>query len=182
MHIDRADQITMASEAASAAHPISLLGFMFMPTSGTLATGSSFRTGEARDVSLFGFVGQIINVFAILPLGHTLIMMPTIILVTDAMGIADEERANVVLDTEVDDLARGFMPQITDTPFVTLVRFVLGPLQLFPSSGILLAVTLLPAELSQLLIALPLKGTDTPSCHDQGLFCIRRHCCQVDFA
>ena len=62
MHIDRADEITMAREPASAAGPISAFGLLFMPASGTLATCSSFGAGEARDVSLFRFVGEIVDI------------------------------------------------------------------------------------------------------------------------
>ena len=90
MHIDRADQVTVAPKAALAAHPISVLGFMFMPTSGTPATGSSFEVGEARDVSLFGFVADVVDVFAILPVAHALVVMLATILVADPMRIACE--------------------------------------------------------------------------------------------
>src|SRR5947209_4005006 len=89
MHIVRANKTTMAPETAGAAAPISVLGFMTMPTSGTLATGSSFRASEARDVSLFGFVGQIVDIFPILPLAHALVVMFATILLAHPMWVAD---------------------------------------------------------------------------------------------
>ena len=49
MHIDRADEITMSREPAGTARPISVLGLVPMPASGTPATGSSFGAGEAQD-------------------------------------------------------------------------------------------------------------------------------------
>jgi hypothetical protein len=182
MHIDRANQVTVAPEAAGAADPVSVSGLMFMPTSGTLATSSSFAAGEARDVSLFGFVGKIINVFAVFPLAHPLVVVLATILLADPMWIANEERANLVLHTEGDDLACGFVAQITETSFVSEARLVLGPLQFLPATGILLAAGLLLGKLSQLLIALVFERTDTATSHDQGLFCIGGHGRQVDFS
>src|SRR2546421_9602123 len=73
MHIDGPDQVAMAGKTARATDPISVLGLMAMLASGTLATCASFGASEARDVSLFGFVGEIIDVFAILPQGHAAI-------------------------------------------------------------------------------------------------------------
>ena len=120
MHIHRANQITVAPEAALAAHPISVLGFMLMPTSGTPTTSSSFGVGEAQDVSLFGFVREIVDVFAILPLAHALVVVLATILVADPMRITNEERAHLVFNTEVDHLASGLVTQITDAPFMAL--------------------------------------------------------------
>jgi hypothetical protein len=109
MHIDRANQITVAPEEALVAHPISVLGFMLMATSGTAATGSSFRAGEARDVGLLRFVSQIVDIFAILPLSHALIVVSATIFTADPVRIANEERTDLVFDTEGDDFACGFV-------------------------------------------------------------------------
>jgi hypothetical protein len=83
MHIDRTDQIPMPGKLARAADPISAFGFVFLPTARTLARCSSFGAGEARDVSLFRFVGQVVAIFAIFPQGHALIVVPTSVLVTN---------------------------------------------------------------------------------------------------
>src|ERR1700693_326902 len=119
MHIDGPDQVTMADKTAGAADPISGLGLMTMPASGILATCFSFGASEARDVSLFGFVGEIIDVFAILPQGHTAVLMAATITVTHTMRIADEERSYLVGDTKVDDVAGGLMTLITNATFVS---------------------------------------------------------------
>src|SRR5438093_1104817 len=103
MHIDRANQITVALETASAACPISVFGLLFMPTARTLATAASFRASEARDVSLFRFVGEIVDVFAIFPQGHAVIVVPAIIPIADTMRFANEERSDLLLNTKVDD-------------------------------------------------------------------------------
>ena len=56
MHIDRANEITMATEAALAARPSSAFGLVFVLASGTPAAGASFGAGRARDAGLLGFV------------------------------------------------------------------------------------------------------------------------------
>jgi hypothetical protein len=53
MHIDRANEIAMASKSTGSTDPISSLGLVFMPTYRTPAAGSSFGAGEAHDVGLF---------------------------------------------------------------------------------------------------------------------------------
>ena len=91
MHIDRAHQIAVAAKVAGVAHPISVLGLMTMPTSGTSARCASFRAGEARDMGNFGFVSEVINVLAIFPASHALVVMPASVSIAHAVGVADEE-------------------------------------------------------------------------------------------
>ena len=182
MHIDGPDQVAMAGKTARAADPISVLGLMAMLASGTLATCASFGASEAQDVSLFGFVGEIIDVFAILPQGHAAVMMATTITVTHTMRIAYEERTDLVEHTKVDDLPSGFMTLITNAPFVAFADLVLDTLQFLPATGIFFTSALLLSQLSQLLMAVAFERTDTTPCHDQGLFSIRRNSSQVDFS
>src|SRR5690242_12792243 len=108
MHIDAADNIPMAHKATFAAGPISVLGLVFMPTYRTLATCSSFRASEAHDVSLFGFMREVIDILAIFPQGHALVVVPSAITGTDPMGIADEEGPDFVFLTDIDHLSCGF--------------------------------------------------------------------------
>jgi len=172
MHIDTAYQITVADKATFLAAPNPAFGLMFMPTSGTLATCSSFGASEAQDAGLFRFMGQIINVFAIFPQGHTLIMVAAIITVAHTMRIADEEASHLMLNAEVNHLTGGFVSHITDTPFSTPTHFILGTLQLLPPMRILLAAGLLLGDLSQALGALPLETTNTTPCDDHRLTCV----------
>ena len=88
MHIDRAHEIAMASKSTGSTDPISSLGLVCMPTYRTPAAGSSFGAGEARYVSLLRFVGEVVNILAIFPQGHTLIVVSAVILVADTMRIA----------------------------------------------------------------------------------------------
>ena len=139
MHIDRTNEITVSREATGTACPISPFGLVFVPTSGTLARCSSFGAREARDVSLFRFVGEIIDVLAIFPQGHALIVMSAIIPIVHPVGIAHEETSHLILHTEVDDLASGLVAQITDPPFTAFAHLVPGVLQFLPATRILLA-------------------------------------------
>ncbi len=67
MHIDRADQIAVAVEAADAARPVSASGLVLVPAARTPARGASFGAGEAQDAGLLGFVGQIVDITPVLP-------------------------------------------------------------------------------------------------------------------
>jgi hypothetical protein len=182
MHIGRANHITVACEPTGTAKPYSAFGLLFMPTARTLTRCSSFRASEARDVSSFGFVGEILNVLAIFPQGHTLIMVSAMISIAHTMRVADEQRSNLVLNAKVDDLPGRLMTQITDTTLSPATLFVLGLLQFLPPVGIFLAARLLPGKLAKLLIALPFEGTDNPSRDNQGLSGVGGDCGQVDFS
>ena len=103
MHIDRANKVTVVCESAGAACPSSAFGLVFVPAAGTPARCSSFGASEAQDAGLFRFVGQVVDVLAVLPQGHALVVVPAGVTVAHAVRVADEERADLVLDTEVDE-------------------------------------------------------------------------------
>ena len=126
MHIDRTDQVPMPGEPALAAYPISAFGFVCVPTYRTAARGASFGAGEAHDVSGFGFVGQVVDIFAVFPARHALIVMPPAVLIADTVRIADEESSDFLLDTEVNHFAAGFVPKITDAPLGSTALRVFG--------------------------------------------------------
>ena len=60
--------------------------------------------------------------------------MPTAVPVTDAVRVADEERPDLVLDAEVDDLPRRLVAQVAHAPLSPAAHLVLGPLQLLPAA------------------------------------------------
>ncbi len=182
MHIDRANEIAMASKSTGSTDPISSLGLVCMPTYRTPAAGSSFGAGEAHDVGLFCFMGQVVDIPAIFPKRHPLVVMPAFILMAYSMGSAGEERPDLVFYTKVDHLAGGFMSLVTNTSFCSSALLVLRSLQFLPTTGVLLATGLLCGKLSKLLVALMFEGTDTTSSDDQGGTHVRRDCCEVDFA
>ena len=128
MHIDRANQVPMPGKLAGAAGPMSAFGLVSMPTYRTPTRCASFRAGEAHDVSSLAFVCEIINVLAIFPQGHALIVKAATVFLPDAMRIPDEEGADLLFDTEVDHFPGGFVPQVTNTAFGTTTLLVLGTL------------------------------------------------------
>ncbi len=171
----------MAFKATDPACPISAFGLLFMPTARTLATGSSFGASEARDVSLFRFVTQIVNIFAVFPQRHALIVVATSITSADTVRIADEEASYLMLNTEINHPSRGFVSHVPNTSFRTSAYCMLGMLQLLPTTGIFLATGLLPGNLAQSLMALPLEATNAPSSDDQCLACVRADGREMDF-
>jgi hypothetical protein len=181
MHIDTADNVPMACEATFSARPISSLGLVFMPTCRTLTACASFGGSRAHDVSLFGFMREVVDILAIFPQGHSLVMVATRIAVADAVRIANEEGPNVVLLTKVDHFAGSFVTQITNAALCSCLDLVLGSLQLSPSARVFFASRLLLCDLAQLLASLSFERANATACHDQGLSSIRRDSCQVDF-
>ena len=147
MHIDRADQVAVAMEAADAARPVSASGLVFVPADRTPAASSSFGAGRARDADLLGFMGEIVDVAAVFPLRHTAIVVPTAVLGAHAVRVANEERPDPILDTEGDDLAGGLVAQVTHAPLGPAAHLVLRSLQFLPTARILFAATLLLAGL-----------------------------------
>ena len=181
LHIDRPDQIAVASEAAPAANPVSASGLVCVLASGAPATRASFGAGEAQDASLHGLVGEIVDVAPVLPLRHAPVVVAAAILIADAVRVADEEAAHLVFDTKIDDLPRGLVSEITYSTLGQSADFVLRPLELLPAPGAFLAATLLPVDLSRLLCSLAFEGADTASGHDERLARVGRHGGQVDF-
>lgn len=182
MHIDRTNQVPVPGELAFAAHPISAFGLVCVPTCRTAARCSSFGAGEAHDMGCLAFVGEIVDVLAIFPQSHALIVVPAIVLVTDTMRIADEEGSDLLLNTTGDHLTGGLVPHIPNTPLGSTTLLVLGALQFLPVPGVFLAPGLLPGDLTQLLCPLPFERTDTTPGDDHSLACIRRDGCQMDLA
>src|SRR5215472_9655130 len=129
----------MAAKTTDSACPSSAFGLVCMPTCRTPARCASFGAGKAHDVSGFGFVSEIVDIFAVFPAGHPLVVMPAGIPIAYPMRVADEEHPDLVLNTEVDHLPGRFMAQISDTSFSAAALLVLGSLQPLPTTRILLA-------------------------------------------
>ncbi|PZW32682.1 hypothetical protein EI42_01774 [Thermosporothrix hazakensis] len=181
MHIHRADEVSVSLKAASAACPLSSLGLVLLPTDRTLARCPSFGASEAHDVSGFGLMSKVVDITTIFPQRHPLILVSAIVLVADTMRIPDEESSNLLLNTEIDHLAGGLVPHVTDTAFSTTTLLVFGALQLLPSARIVLASGLLFRKLTQVLAPLPFEGADPSPSHDHGHCCVGGDSRQVDF-
>src|SRR5260370_21588310 len=111
MHIHTTDHIAMPHKSTLPALPYPASGLVFMPAYRTLAARSSFRASEALDAGLLAFVGEIIDIFAVLPLRHALIVMASFVLLPHAMRVANEERANLLTLAKLDHLSCCFVPQ-----------------------------------------------------------------------
>src|SRR5690349_16180241 len=118
-------------------------------------------------------MGKVVNITAVFPLRHTAIMIPTAVSGAHSMGVANEERANLILDAEIDHLPDSFVPKIAHAPLDSATNLVLRPLELLPTTGVLLAAALLFGELAELFTPLPFKTADTTPGHDQGLARVR---------
>ena len=181
MHIDTADNVTMASEATFAACPISSLGLVFVLAYRTLATCASFRASRALDASLCRFLGEVVDVLAIFPQGHPLVMVTPPVLVAHTMRITNKEGANVVFLAEGDDFASSFVAHITDSALCSSALLVLGPLQSTPSARALLATRLSLPDFSQHLGSLSFERANAATCDDHRLTRVGGNSGQVDF-
>ncbi len=126
VHIDGTDNITMSCETALLTVPLSAFGLMSMAAYRTLARCSSFGASEAHDAGLLGFVGEVVDLLAVFPQGHALVMVPAAIAGLHPVRIANEERANLLLETEVDHSAGGFVPHVTHAALSAAERLVLA--------------------------------------------------------
>src|ERR1700679_3786346 len=73
MHADAAGQIAMAAKSASLRDPVPACRFVPMAAFPTAATRSPFRPAEARNAGVFTLLVEVLDVLAILPLGHPLV-------------------------------------------------------------------------------------------------------------
>ncbi len=136
MHVDAAHHIPMPSEVAlpMATHPLSASGPLVAPACRTLARRSPFRASEAHDAGLLALVRQIVDVFAIFPLGHALMMVPSCWAIAHPMGIANVENPDLLGLTEMHDFAGAFVPQVAHLPLDAGTHLPAGSLQLAPAS------------------------------------------------
>jgi len=118
----------MPCETTLFAVPLPVSWLMLMPTCRTLATCSSFRAGEAHHVSLFAFVGEVVDITPIFPQTHTLVVMSPSVLIADAMRIANKERPDLSFDTEVNHFAGRLVVLVANASFGTSALLVLGTL------------------------------------------------------
>jgi hypothetical protein len=182
MYVHRAYQVSVSSETTRVAVPLPVSRLVFMPTVGTPARCSSFRAGEARNMGLLCFVGQIVDVLAIFPQGHALIVVSALLLVADPMRIANVECANLVFDAEIDHFTRSFVSQITNTAFCPTALLVPGTLQLLPATRIPFATRLFLCDLAELLASLMLERTNPAPGHNHRLARVGGDSCQVNLS
>ena len=179
MHVHGAYQVSVSLETASLAVPLPVSGLVCMPTVGTPARCSSFRASEAHNMGLLCFVGEVVDILAIFPQGHPLIVVSALLLAAHPMRIANVECANVVFDAEIDHLVGGFVSQITNTAVSPTALLVPGTLQLLPATRIPFAPRLFLCDLAELLASLTLERTNPAPGHHHCLAGIGGDSCQM---
>jgi hypothetical protein len=105
VHVDAADQIAMVAQSTPLADPVPAGRFMLMAAFRTAGTGSPFRPAEARNAGMFTLVLEVLDVLAIFPLGHPLVMFSTTWLIAYPIWIPNIEIRYLVCLAEVDHLA-----------------------------------------------------------------------------
>jgi hypothetical protein len=90
---------------------------------------SPFRSSDVRHDCKINFVYQVVNVFAIFPLTHALVVMPPQAALSHAVRIADEDLRDAIDLTEVDGLPRPLVVQIVDAPLRSRSIGIVGFLQ-----------------------------------------------------
>ena len=83
----------------------------------TAGTRSPFRSAEARNADVFTLLVQVLDVLAILPLGHPLVMFSTTWRFSYPIWIPDIGIRYFVCLAEVNHLTGALVPHVPDTTF-----------------------------------------------------------------
>ncbi len=129
-----------------------------------------------------GFIGEIGDIPAVLPLAHPLVVMASAAMVPDPMGIPDKQTTHPVLLTKGDHRPRALVAQVSDLPPLPGAGFLSGRLQAPRAAGAFPAPLAFPGDLAQSLVVPPLERTDTSAGHHQGYSRSGRHRRLVDLA
>ena len=182
VHIHASHDIAVATKATVPAGPITTRWLLAFPTRRTRAAGSPLTAREARQVGLCTFLLQVVDIFAILPARHPLVVMPTRILVPHAIRVADIHRLHAFLLAEVHHLPGGFVPLVAHLALRIAFGPLLGILQPSPALRSLLAPALQALHLPQRHIVPAFGAADAASGDHERLARIRRHRRQMDLS
>src|SRR3989442_4253632 len=163
-------------------HPVAPTDLLAALAVRTPARGPPFGAGEAQDASLSTLLREVILVFAVFPLAHALMVMPPALLVTNSMGISNEDRLDSFLLQEANDLPGRLVPPIAHLPVVAGAQPGFSTLEAAPAPRASGATRLLALELSQALVVAALEAADAPPTDEEGFPCGRGHRRKVDFA
>jgi hypothetical protein len=140
MHVHASHDIAVTHKATAPTGPGAACRLLLPATLRTLAAGSPLTATEALNACLATFLLEILLIFAVLPLRHSLVVMSSFVLPAHSMRVAHIERLYTCGTAEIDDLPGSFMPQVAHTPFLlaTFPRFCIlqtpPPFRAFPTA------------------------------------------------
>ncbi len=175
VHVHRTYDIPVAFKSTGLASPVPPFGLMTMATYGTPAGRTTFVPGEARDAVLFRLLLQIIDIPAVLPLAHALVVVAAGVLAADPIRVADKEGFDAMGLAEIDHLARALVTQIPDAAILAQGQFRPRPAKLPPAPGAFLAAGALGLNLSELLAVVALQGADAAPGNNQRIPIVGSH-------
>ena len=182
MHVHRTYDIPVAFKSTGLASPVPPFGLMTMATYGTPAGRTTFVPGEAwamrptmHDAVLFRLLLQIIDIPAVLPLAHALVVVTPRVLAADPVRVADKEGFDAMGLAEIDHLARALVTQIPDAAILAQGQFRPRPAKLPPAPGAFLAAGALGLNLSELLAVVALQGADAAPGNNQRIPIVGSH-------
>jgi hypothetical protein len=165
----------MAAKSTSLRDPVPVSRFVLMAAFRTAGTRSSFRPAEARNAGVFTLVVEVLDVLAVLPLGHPLVMFSTTWRFSYPIWIPDIEIRYFVCLAEVNHLTGALVPHVPDTTFgaecIAVPRTVQRMLTLRP----LLAPGQLASKRTVHLIQTPFLRAYSAAGHNQTLAGIGSH-------
>jgi hypothetical protein len=182
MHIHAPYDISVANKATTPTGPIPAFRLLLPATLRTLAAGSSLTATEALNADLCTLLLQILLIFAVLPLRHSLVVMASFVVLANPMRVAHIERLHPFGSAETDCLAGALVPQIAHSPLL-FPAFPLACIQQTPPAfAAFLAACLQTRELPKHLVVLPFDAAHPAPGHDQGFACVRGDGCLMNFS
>ncbi|CAI9084955.1 protein of unknown function [Candidatus Methylacidiphilum fumarolicum] len=139
---------------------------MAMAAFRTPAGGAALVPGEARDAGLLRLLHQIVQILAVFPLAHPLVVTASASASTHPIRVAGEDGLNSMIQAEVHDLPDAFVTQVANPAFMTQRRLRSGSSELAPTAGALLASGALFLDFAEMLAVQPLDGSHSPPRND----------------
>ena len=175
MHVHRAHDIPVTFKSTGFASPVPPLGLMTMAAYGTPAGCATLIPGEAHDAVLFRLLLQVIDVLAIPPLAHALVVVTPGVLASHPIRVADEHRFHFMRLAEIHHLAGSLMAQVTDAALTPQGQFSAGFAKFPPTPGTLLTTGAFFLDFAKLLAVLTLEGADATPGDDQRIPIVGDH-------
>lgn len=134
VHVDRAYDVPVAYKSTGLASPVPPSGLVTMAAYGTPAGRTTLIPGEAHDAVLFRLLLQVIDVPAIFPLAHALVVVAATVFSPNTIRVADEHRFHSMFLTKIHDLTGPFMAQVAHPAFIPQRQLCAGFPQLSPTA------------------------------------------------